>query len=85
MRAVQAKLSLSKIILKTNLDYGPLTNQLVKAIFLMMKDHVFWTWDDNEHAWQSRKFQDRHFSERKGNGICKSDGGFKRTGNAYLG
>ena len=27
----------------------------------------FWTWDDNEHAWQSRKFQNRQVKRRKSN------------------
>ena len=38
----------------------------------------FWTWDDNEYAWQSRKFQDRLLKRRKGKGKRKGKGGFKR-------
>ena len=31
----------------------------------------FWTWDDNEHAWQSRQFKGRQVNRRKGKGKKK--------------
>ena len=65
-------------------EYGlPLTSQLANKAMLMMKDHVFRTWDDNEYVRQSRKFQERQVKRRKGNG--KGKGGLKRIGNAYFG
>ena len=45
----------------------------------------FWTWDDNEHAWQSRPFKGRQVKRRKGKGKRKGKGGFKGTGGAFLG
>ena len=43
----------------------------------------FWTWDDNEYAWQSRPFKGREVMRRKGKGKGKGNGkgkgGFKRT------
>ena len=44
----------------------------------------FRTWDDNEHVWQSRKFQDRQVKGKKGKEKTKGKGGFKGVG-AYLG
>ena len=44
---------------------------------------LFLDMDDNEHARQSRKFQDRQVKRRKGKG--KGKGGSKRTGKAYIG
>ena len=44
---------------ETNVDNGPQTKQPVSKVPLMMKGRVFWTWDDNAYAWQSKKFKDR--------------------------
>ena len=44
----------------------------------------FWTWDDNEHAWQSSQFKSREAKRRKGKGKRKGKGGLKRTGKAHL-
>ena len=40
----------------------------------------FWTWDDNEQAWQSSQFKSREPKRRKG----KGKGGFKGTGKAHF-
>ena len=40
----------------------------------------FWTWDDNEYAWQSRPYKGRQVKRRKGKGKGKS----KRTGRAFF-
>ena len=45
----------------------------------------FWTWDDNEYAWQSRPFKGRQVKRRKGIGKGKGKGGIKGTGRAFLG
>ena len=45
----------------------------------------FWTWDDNEHAWQSRPFVGRQVKRRKSKAQGKSKGGFKAIGRAFLG
>ena len=45
----------------------------------------FWTWDDNEYAWQSRPFKCRHMKRRKGKGKEKGKSGFKRTGRTFRG
>ena len=45
----------------------------------------FWTWDDTEFSWQSKKFQDRQVKRRKGKGEGEGKGGFKRTGKAHFG
>ena len=39
----------------------------------------FWTWDDNEYTWQSRKFKGRQVRRRKGKGKGKGKVGFKET------
>ena len=44
---------------------GLLTKQLVNKAILMMKDSAFWTWDDNEHAWQSSQFKSRHVKKEE--------------------
>ena len=44
---------------------GLLTKQQVNKAILMMKDSVFWTWDDNEHAWQSSQFKCRHVKKEE--------------------
>ena len=54
-------------------------------VTLMMKDRVFWTWDDNEYSWQSRPFHGRQVKRRNGKGKGKGKGGFKGIGGAYLG
>ena len=45
----------------------------------------FWTWDDNEYAWQSRTFKGRQVRRRKGKGRAKGKGGFNGTKRAFLG
>ena len=45
----------------------------------------FWTWDDNEHAWQSSQFKSRQVKRRKSKGKGKGKGGFKGTGRAHFG
>ena len=45
----------------------------------------FWTWDDNEYAWQSRPFKSRQMKSRKGKGKGKGKGGFKGKGISFLG
>ena len=44
-----------------------------------------WTWDDNEHVWQSRKFNDRQLKRRSNKGKGKDKGGFKEKGRACFG
>ena len=39
--------------------------------FIDDKRSCFWTWDDNEYVWQSRKFQDRQDKRRKKGGKRK--------------
>ena len=48
----------------------------------MMKDRVFWTWDDNEFSWQSKPSRGRQVRKRKRKG--KGKGGFKGTRRAFL-
>ena len=44
----------------------------------------FWTWDDNEHAWQSRPFKSRKLKKvSKGKGNNK--GGTRGSERAFLG
>ena len=45
----------------------------------------FWTWDDNEYAWQSRQFKGRQLKRRKGKGKGKHKGRFNKTGRAFFG
>ena len=43
----------------------------------------FWTWDDNEYAWQSRPFKGRQVKRTRGKG--KGKGRSNRTGRAFCG
>ena len=45
----------------------------------------FWTWDDNECAWQSRPLKSRQFKRRNGKGKGKDKSRSKRTGRAFFG
>ena len=45
----------------------------------------FWTWDDNEYAWQFRPFKGRQVKRRKGKGKGKGKGRSKKTGRAFIG
>ena len=45
----------------------------------------FWTWDDNEYAWQSRPFKGRQVKRRKGKGKGKGKGRSEITGRAFFG
>ena len=44
-----------------------------------------WTWDDNEYAWQSRRFKSRQLKRRKGKGKGRDKGRSKRTGRVFFG
>ena len=43
----------------------------VNTFLLMMKRSCFWTWDDNEYVWQTRRFQNRQVKRRKVKGKGK--------------